>query len=191
MARHELLVKLADLIRRKSYEFDAWLVLEAGKTWPEAEADVSEANRLLRVLRAPGVSLRRVRSVGLVDAASAMKSLICHAASSSSFRLGIFRWLFCLALIIARWLRGILSSSSPRADTPTIAAKFAEALAEAGFPEQSFSLLTGAGGAIGDVLTSHLKTRFISFTGSRRRPAYQRIGGQSAKGPGLDQTCHC
>ena len=24
-------------------EFDAWLVYEAGKTWPEAEADVSEA----------------------------------------------------------------------------------------------------------------------------------------------------
>jgi 1-pyrroline-5-carboxylate dehydrogenase len=40
-------------------------------------------------------------------------------------------------------------------------------LLEAGFPPQSFSLLTGSGAAIGDVLVSHPKTRFISFTGSR------------------------
>src|SRR5712692_10336240 len=31
------------LLREHKFEFDAWLVYEAGKTWPEAEADVSEA----------------------------------------------------------------------------------------------------------------------------------------------------
>ncbi len=31
------------LLRKRKLEFDAWLVYEAGKTWPEAEADVSEA----------------------------------------------------------------------------------------------------------------------------------------------------
>src|SRR6201999_1321224 len=40
-------------------------------------------------------------------------------------------------------------------------------LIEAGFPMGAFSFLTGSGGAIGDVLVSHPKTRFISFTGSR------------------------
>jgi 1-pyrroline-5-carboxylate dehydrogenase len=38
-----MLVRLAETIRVRKLEFDAWLVLEAGKTWPEAEADVSEA----------------------------------------------------------------------------------------------------------------------------------------------------
>ena len=33
----------AQIIRDRKYEFDAWLVSEAGKTWAEAEADVSEA----------------------------------------------------------------------------------------------------------------------------------------------------
>jgi len=33
----------ARILRRRKLEFDAWLVYEAGKTWPEAEADVSEA----------------------------------------------------------------------------------------------------------------------------------------------------
>ncbi|MGA8579250.1 MAG: aldehyde dehydrogenase family protein, partial [Bryobacteraceae bacterium] len=55
----------------------------------------------------------------------------------------------------------------PSSETPTIGAKFAEVLLEAGFPERSFTLLTGSGAAVGDVLVGHPKTRFISFTGSR------------------------
>src|SRR5579885_267558 len=41
--RIRMLLDAARILRRRKYEFDAWLVLEAGKTWPEAEADVSEA----------------------------------------------------------------------------------------------------------------------------------------------------
>src|ERR1700691_385734 len=41
--RIHLLVRAAAIIRRRKLEFNAWLVLEAGKTWPEADADVSEA----------------------------------------------------------------------------------------------------------------------------------------------------
>ena len=55
----------------------------------------------------------------------------------------------------------------PSSDTPTIAAKFAEVLLEAGIPNRAFSLCTGSGSAVGDVLVQHPKTRFISFTGSR------------------------
>src|ERR1700729_3518032 len=41
--RVRMTVELARLIRQRKFEFDAWLVYEAGKTWPEADADVSEA----------------------------------------------------------------------------------------------------------------------------------------------------
>ena len=41
--RIRVLLRASDIIRRRKLEFDAWLVLEAGKTWPEADADVSEA----------------------------------------------------------------------------------------------------------------------------------------------------
>ena len=34
---------VAAILRERKHEFDAWLVLEAGKTWAEADADVSEA----------------------------------------------------------------------------------------------------------------------------------------------------
>ena len=41
--RVEMAARVAAMIRERKFEFDAWLVSEAGKTWPEADADVSEA----------------------------------------------------------------------------------------------------------------------------------------------------
>src|SRR5262249_45384675 len=41
--RVRMLMDVARIIRARKFEFDAWLVYEAGKTWPEAEADVCEA----------------------------------------------------------------------------------------------------------------------------------------------------
>src|SRR5260370_8220803 len=38
-----MLRRVAKSIRSRKLECDAWLVYEAGKTWPEAEADVCEA----------------------------------------------------------------------------------------------------------------------------------------------------
>jgi 1-pyrroline-5-carboxylate dehydrogenase len=55
----------------------------------------------------------------------------------------------------------------PSSETPTIAHKFAEVLLEAGFPPRSFSLMVGSGAEVGDLIVTHPKTRFISFTGSR------------------------
>src|SRR6185295_5288592 len=37
------LLRAAQLLRERKIEFDAWLVYEAGKTWPEPEAEVAEA----------------------------------------------------------------------------------------------------------------------------------------------------
>ncbi len=41
--RANLLFRVAEIFRERKYEFDAWLVFESGKTWAEAEAEVSEA----------------------------------------------------------------------------------------------------------------------------------------------------
>jgi len=41
--RVRVLLDAARILRRRKMEFDAWLVYEAGKSWAEAEADVSEA----------------------------------------------------------------------------------------------------------------------------------------------------
>ena len=41
--RAAYLVKASAEMRRRKLEFNAWLVLEAGKSWAEAEADTSES----------------------------------------------------------------------------------------------------------------------------------------------------
>ena len=41
--RIRMALRTAALIRERKFEFNAWLVFEAGKTWPEAEAEVAEA----------------------------------------------------------------------------------------------------------------------------------------------------
>src|SRR5215469_16080380 len=41
--RVRMLLDASRILRRRKMEFDAWLVYEAGKSWVEAEADVSEA----------------------------------------------------------------------------------------------------------------------------------------------------
>src|SRR5581483_11854176 len=80
-------------------------------------------------------------------------------------------WNFPLAIMVGMTTAALVVGNTvvlkPSSDTPTIAAKFAEVLLEAGFPPQSFSLLIGSGAAIGDTIVSHPKTRFVSFTGSR------------------------
>jgi 1-pyrroline-5-carboxylate dehydrogenase len=70
-------------------------------------------------------------------------------------------------MTIAALVTGNTVVIKPSSETPTIAAKFADILIEAGFPESSFTLLVGSGSAVGDVLVQHPKTRFVAFTGSR------------------------
>jgi 1-pyrroline-5-carboxylate dehydrogenase len=80
-------------------------------------------------------------------------------------------WNFPLAILVGMTVASLVTGNTtivkPSSETPTIAAKFAEVLLEAGFPENSFTLLTGSGSAVGDVLVQHPKTRFVCFTGSR------------------------
>ena len=165
--RIRLLLRASDIIRRRKLEFDAWLVLEAGKTWPEADADVSEgidfceyyAREMQRLSgpQPPAVQLPGERGelrylplgVGVV----------------------IPPWNFPLAIMVGMSVASLVAGNTavikPSSETPTIAAKFAEVLLEAGFPDKSFCLLTGSGAAVGDAIVEHPKTRFVAFTGSR------------------------
>ena len=162
-----MLVRAAALIRERKFEFDAWLVYEAGKTWPEAEADVCGGHRLLRILRAPDAApeLGRIRCCSC--RARRTRCSICRWASA----IIIPPWNFPLAIMVGMTTAALVAGNTvvikPSSDTPTIAAKFAEVLLDAGFPPQALSLLVGSGSVVGDVIVAHPKTRFIAFTGSR------------------------
>jgi 1-pyrroline-5-carboxylate dehydrogenase len=164
--RVALLIKLAGLIRERKLEFNAWLGFEAGKTWPEAEAEVAEAIDFCEFY---------AREMLRLDGPQPTVQLPGEKGELRYLPLGVGvvipPWNFALAILVGMTVAALVTGNTviikPSSDTPVIAARFAELLLEAGFPPQSFSFLTGSGGEIGDTLVAHPKTRFVSFTGSR------------------------
>jgi 1-pyrroline-5-carboxylate dehydrogenase len=55
----------------------------------------------------------------------------------------------------------------PSSDSPLIGWKFFEIMEQSGVPPGVINYVTGPGGAVGDTLVMHPKTRFVSFTGSK------------------------
>jgi 1-pyrroline-5-carboxylate dehydrogenase len=164
--RVELTMRAAALIRERKFDFDAWLVVEAGKTWPEADGDVSEAidfaeyyARQMQKFASPEPTVQMPGERGEMIYLPLGAGVI------------IPPWNFPLAIMTGMTLAALVTGNTvvikPSSETPTIAQKFAEVLREAGFPLRSFSLCTGSGSSIGDLLVEHPKTRFVSFTGSR------------------------
>ena len=164
--RAEYLLRMADIIRERKFEFDAWLVVEAGKTWAEAEGDVSEAIDFCEFYARQALKLAHPEP--LVQLSGERDEIVYLPLGVGVI---IPPWNFPLAILVGMSTAALVTGNTvvikPSSDTPTIAAKFAEVMLQAGVPAQAFSLLTGSGAAIGDVLVSHPKTRFVSFTGSR------------------------
>jgi 1-pyrroline-5-carboxylate dehydrogenase len=164
--RVEMLVRAAAILRRRKLEFDAWLVVEAGKTWPEAEADVAEAIDFCEYYARQAMKLADPPPV--VQLPGEKDEMVYVPLGPGVI---IPPWNFPLAILVGMSAAALVTGNTvvikPSSDTPTIAQKFAEVLLEAGFPPQSFSLLVGSGSEIGDLLVEHPRTRFVSFTGSR------------------------
>ena len=164
--RADMLLRAADILRKRKYEFDAWLVYESGKTWAEAEGDVSEAIDFCEYYARQALKLAKPDPV--VQLSGERDEMVYLPLGVG---IVIPPWNFPLAILVGMATAALVVGNTvvikPSSDTPTIAAKFAEVLLEAGFPPQSFSLLTGSGAVIGDTLVSHPKARFVSFTGSR------------------------
>jgi len=164
--RADYLVKIAGIIRVRKLEFDAWLVLEAGKTWPEAEADVAEAIDFCEYYAR--LALKLAKPEPLVQLNGERDEMVYLPLGVGVV---IPPWNFPLAIMVGMTTAALVTGNTvvlkPSSETPTIAAKFAEVMLEAGVPPKAFSLVSGSGAAIGDTLVAHPKTRFVSFTGSR------------------------
>ena len=161
-----MLLDVARILRLRKFEFDAWMVFEAGKTWIEAEAEIAEAIDFCEYY---------AREMQRLAGPQAVVQLPGEHDEMIYIPLGVGvvipPWNFPLAILAGMTVASLVTGNTvivkPSSETPTIGAKFAEVLLEAGFPEGSFTLLTGSGAAVGDVLVQHPKTRFVSFTGSR------------------------
>ena len=166
LERVRLVAACARILRERKYEFNAWLVLEAGKNWNEAEADTAEAidfceyyARQMEHLASPAELVQMPGERGELRYLGLGVGII------------IPPWNFPLAILVGMTVAALVAGNTvvikPSSETPTIGAKFVEVLEAAGFPAGTYSLVPGSGAIIGDLLVEHPLTRFVSFTGSR------------------------
>src|SRR5262249_19910164 len=164
--RVRMLLDAARILRSRRFEFDAWLTYEAGKSWPEAEAEIAEAIDFCEYYSREMQRLAGPQPV--VQMPGEHDEMIFIPLGVG---IVIPPWNFPLAILAGMTVAALVTGNTvvikPSSETPTIAAKFGELLLEAGFPEGSFTILTGSGAAVGDTLVAHPRTRFVSFTGSR------------------------
>ncbi len=164
--RAALLFRAAALIRERSFEFCAWLTLEVGKNWAEADADVGETIDFLEFYGREALRLDQA------------KTPIQFPGERNQLRyipLGVGAvippWNFPFAIMAGMTAASIVTGNTvilkPSVDAPTIAAKFMELLEEAGLPDGVVNLCPGEGATFGSAVVAHPQTRFIAFTGSK------------------------
>lgn len=165
-ARARYLLKAAEIMRRRLYEFSAWMVYEESKSWIEAYADACEAIDFLDFY---GREMMRLGGPQPVTPYPGEENELRYVP------LGVGAvippWNFPLAIMAGMTTAAIVTGNTvvlkPASTAPVIAAKFIEILEELQLPPGVINYLPGSGGEIGDTIVDHPRTRFIAFTGSR------------------------
>lgn len=164
--RANYLFKMANIMRRRRFELNAWMVFEEGKNWPEADGDVAEAIDFCEYY---------AREALRYDKGPKLYKFPGEINKQVYIPLGVGvvipPWNFPLAILCgmttASFVCGNTVILKPSSDSPVIAAKFMEIVEEAKVPVGVVNFLTGPGAVAGDYLVRHPKTRFIAFTGSK------------------------
>ncbi|MCH7813381.1 MAG: proline dehydrogenase family protein [Planctomycetes bacterium] len=164
--RAQILRRAADLIQEQRFELAATIILEAGKTWREADADVSEGIDYIRYY---------ADRVELLDARPRRRDLpgednvtryeprgVCAVLGPFNFPLALVANMTAAALATGNTV--VLKPSS---ETPVVAARYVALLERAGLPRGVINFLPGPGATIGAHLVQHPQVHLIAFTGSR------------------------
>ena len=183
-ARAVHLRKLAALMRARRHDLSAWMVLEVGKSWSEADADVAEAIDFCDFY-AQGATSMMAAPTRLGHLPGELNQLFYHPMGVGAV---IAPWNFPLAILCGMTVGALATGNcvvvKPAEQSPVIAAQFVQLCLEAGIPAGVVSYLPGLGEVVGAHLVAHPQVRFVAFTGSREvglsilRTAYNTGAGQ-------------
>lgn len=164
--RADYLFRASAKMREQKHHFSAWMVLETGKSWVEADADTAEAIDFMEFY---GREMLRMSEPQPLTPLPGEKNDFYYLP------LGVGAvippWNFPLAICVGMATAAIVSGNcvvlKPSSDSAGIAYQFVELMNELGLPKGVLNFVTGKGAEVGDHLTGHPKIRFISFTGSK------------------------
>ncbi|KPV44921.1 L-glutamate gamma-semialdehyde dehydrogenase [Alicyclobacillus ferrooxydans] len=177
------LFKAAAEIRRRKLEFAAWQVYEVGKNWAEADGDVAEAIDFLEFYGRQMV--RMAHPDPLVPFPAEMNHEVY-----APLGIGVIipPWNFPLAILTGMTTSAIVAGNTvllkPSPNSSVVGYKFMELMKQIGLPDGVINFVPGAPEEIGDYMTGHPDTAFVSFTGSKNvglhiaEHASKRVSGQ-------------
>jgi RHH-type proline utilization regulon transcriptional repressor/proline dehydrogenase/delta 1-pyrroline-5-carboxylate dehydrogenase len=154
-ARADIIARVGDLFEHYRGELMALAVREAGKSLPNAIAEVREAVDFLRYYAA------EIRNAA--DAAHSVPTALGAVACISpwNFPLAIFTGQVAAALAA-----GNVVLAKPAEQTPLIAHRAVQLFHEAGVTKGALQLLPGRGETVGAALTADPRVKAVIFTGS-------------------------
>lgn len=149
-ARADIIARVGDLFEQHRGELMALAVREAGKSLPNAIAEIREAVDFLRYYAAEIRTAPEARALGPVT-----------CISPWNFPLAIFTGQVAAALAA-----GNVVLAKPAEQTPLIAHRAVQLFHDAGVPAGALQLLPGRGETVGAALTGDARVKAVIFTGS-------------------------
>jgi RHH-type transcriptional regulator, proline utilization regulon repressor / proline dehydrogenase / delta 1-pyrroline-5-carboxylate dehydrogenase len=163
--RARVLEKVADELEATSAQWVALLVREAGKTLPDAIAEIREAADFCRYYAAQALLLSQVQTLPGPTGESNRLSLAARGVfvciSPWNFPLAIF-----MGQVVAALVMGNAVVAKPAEQTPIIAHQAVQLLHRAGVPPAVLQLVLGEGETVGAALVAQPLVAGVVFTGS-------------------------
>jgi RHH-type transcriptional regulator, proline utilization regulon repressor / proline dehydrogenase / delta 1-pyrroline-5-carboxylate dehydrogenase len=164
--RSAILEKVASLMRRDKAALCALEILESGKNWTEADADVAEAIDFCNFYAAEMRKLGKPQRTQQVPGESNLQHWLPRGIGVI-----IAPWNFPLAILTGLSAAAIAAGNAvlikPSDQTPVIASRLMDLFIEAGLPAGVANFVTGPGSTVGAHLVAHPKVDFVAFTGSK------------------------
>ncbi|MHC5002853.1 MAG: proline dehydrogenase family protein [Planctomycetota bacterium] len=164
--RAAVLVRAAEIMRRRRDELSGIVIRESGKIWREADADVCEAIDFCEYYARMAVDLFSTRRlgqfVGELDETFYQPRGIAVVISPWNFPLAI-----CCGMTVAALATGNAVICKPAEQTPGIAKVMCDILWEAGAPRDVLHFAPGEGETVGAALVRDPRVALIAFTGSK------------------------
>ncbi|KQR33071.1 L-glutamate gamma-semialdehyde dehydrogenase [Deinococcus sp. Leaf326] len=167
-ARARILLKAAAILGRRRLEACALMSIEVGKNYAEADVEVAEAIDFLEYYARSAMKYAGFGSSettwfeGEENGLMSLPLGVGVSISPWNFPCAIY-----LGMLAAPIVAGNCVIAKPAEDAGLIAGFVTDIMYEAGLPAGVLQFLPGVGKEVGEFLTTHAKTRFITFTGSR------------------------
>ncbi|MFB6344502.1 MAG: aldehyde dehydrogenase family protein, partial [bacterium] len=164
--RAEWLERLGDRLKEDRQELAAWVLLENGKNWREADADVMEAIDFCYYYA------QQARQLGQGQQWRWPGEDNRYRREPRGPTAVILPWNFPLAILTGMTTAALVTGNpvvlKPSSNTPITAYQFVKRAQEAGIPDGVLQLVPGSGSRVGNTLVQDPRINLVAFTGSRQ-----------------------